>query len=392
MLVAAVLIALQFVVFSRTQIGRKLRATTAGPRDGAGDRHPGAADDRHHLRHRGVACRRRRRAARQPVFRVADRRRHPHRVRLYGGGDRRLGQHPRRGRRRHDDRAVPGRGRLVHVLHGGDDPALRRRCCGSSSCGRRGCSANPCGAGPDAVPLGASRIKLPALALQSRGRLSSLAPCGGADRARSPTRCSYASLYDLRFLTLVCIYAIMVLGFQFIFGHVGAVSLAQSTFFGLGGYVTGIVGVAFGLDTAILLPLSIAAAVLLAVADRHSGAQAGGSLLLARDARDRARRAARRGELGDADRRPERLFRHSRRFAFLGFPVEGRLNVFLFVWVCAGRRDADRGAHPQQPVWLLVQPRAREPACRVLARHRRRPDAARRLPAERGLRRLRPAR
>ena len=67
----------------------------------------------------------------------------------------------------------------------------------------------------------------------------------------------YASLYDLRFLTLVCIYAIMVLGFQFIFGHVGAVSLAQSTFFGLGGYVTGILGVAFGLDTAILLPLSI---------------------------------------------------------------------------------------------------------------------------------------
>ena len=42
----------------------------------------------------------------------------------------------------------------------------------------------------------------------------------------------------------------MVLGFQFIFGHVGAVSLAQSTFFGLGGYVTGILGVAFELDTA----------------------------------------------------------------------------------------------------------------------------------------------
>src|SRR6185295_1765848 len=74
----------------------------------------------------------------------------------------------------------------------------------------------------------------------------------------------FASLYDLRFLTLVCIYAIMVLGFQFIFGHIGAVSLAQSTFFGLGGYVAGIAGVALGLDTALLLPLSIAAAVLLA--------------------------------------------------------------------------------------------------------------------------------
>ena len=74
----------------------------------------------------------------------------------------------------------------------------------------------------------------------------------------------FASLYDLRFLTLVCIYAIMVLGFQFIFGHLGAVSLAQSTFFGLGGYVTGIAGVAYGLDTLVLLPLSICTAVLLA--------------------------------------------------------------------------------------------------------------------------------
>ena len=66
-------------------------------------------------------------------------------------------------------------------------------------------------------------------------------PCRGAGRARRLCPAS-ASLYDLRFLTLVSIYAIMVLGFQFIFGHVGAVSLAQSTFFGLGGYVTGILG------------------------------------------------------------------------------------------------------------------------------------------------------
>src|ERR1044072_1803869 len=63
----------------------------------------------------------------------------------------------------------------------------------------------------------------------------------------------FAGLYDLRFLTLVCAYAIMVLGFQFVFGHLGAVSLAQSTFFGLGGYVTGIVGVAYGVATLVLL-------------------------------------------------------------------------------------------------------------------------------------------
>ena len=110
-------------------------------------------------------------------------------------------------------------------------------------------------------------------------------PRGGAG-ALAAYALLFASLYDLRFLSLVCIYAIMVLGFQFIFGHVGAVSLAQSTFFGLGGYVTGIVGVEFGLDSAILLlPLSILAAVALASRNRGSGAQARGSLLLARDTR-----------------------------------------------------------------------------------------------------------
>ena len=98
------------------------------------------------------------------------------------------------------------------------------------------------------------------MAFSARAPLSSLC-LAAALSALAAYALLYASLYDLRFLSLVCIYAIMVLGFQFIFGHVGAVSLAQSTFFGLGGYVTGIVGVEFGLDSAILLPLSILAAV-----------------------------------------------------------------------------------------------------------------------------------
>ena len=37
----------------------------------------------------------------------------------------------------------------------------------------------------------------------------------------------------------------LVIGFQFIFGHAGAVSLAQSSFFGLGGYVTGVLGATY---------------------------------------------------------------------------------------------------------------------------------------------------
>jgi branched-chain amino acid transport system permease protein len=75
----------------------------------------------------------------------------------------------------------------------------------------------------------------------------------------------FASPYDLRILTLCGIYALMVLGFQFVFGHAGAVSLAQATFFGIGGYITGVVATRFGLGFAITFPLSILGPVLLAV-------------------------------------------------------------------------------------------------------------------------------
>jgi len=44
--------------------------------------------------------------------------------------------------------------------------------------------------------------------------------------------------YELRLLTVAGTYTLMVLGYQFIFGHAGALSLAQATFFGLGAYVT----------------------------------------------------------------------------------------------------------------------------------------------------------
>jgi branched-chain amino acid transport system permease protein len=74
-----------------------------------------------------------------------------------------------------------------------------------------------------------------------------------------------ASPYDLRVLTLCGIYALMVMGFQFVFGHAGAVSLAQATFFGIGGYVTGILATTFGLGFLLTFPASIAAPVVLAV-------------------------------------------------------------------------------------------------------------------------------
>jgi branched-chain amino acid transport system permease protein len=73
-----------------------------------------------------------------------------------------------------------------------------------------------------------------------------------------------AGPYDLRLLSIAGIYAILVIGFQFLFGYAGAVSLAQSCFFGLGAYVTGVFGV-WGVETTITFPLSIFIPALLAI-------------------------------------------------------------------------------------------------------------------------------
>ncbi len=75
----------------------------------------------------------------------------------------------------------------------------------------------------------------------------------------------YATPYDLRTLSVCGVYALLVLGFQFIFGHAGAVSLAQATFFGLGAYVTGVLGASYGYGFPVTFPLSCVAPVLLAV-------------------------------------------------------------------------------------------------------------------------------
>jgi branched-chain amino acid transport system permease protein len=67
---------------------------------------------------------------------------------------------------------------------------------------------------------------------------------------------AFAGPYQLRTLSICAIFAVMVLGFQFVFGHAGAVSLAQATFFGLGAYVTGILGASYGLGFLVTFPLS----------------------------------------------------------------------------------------------------------------------------------------
>ena len=75
---------------------------------------------------------------------------------------------------------------------------------------------------------------------------------------------AFASSYDQRLLALSGVYVILVLGYQFIFGHAGALSLAQGAFFGAGAYATGILATRWGLGFLATFPLSIAFAALLA--------------------------------------------------------------------------------------------------------------------------------
>jgi branched-chain amino acid transport system permease protein len=74
----------------------------------------------------------------------------------------------------------------------------------------------------------------------------------------------FSSAYDLRVLTLAGIYAIMVLGYQFVFGHAGALALTQGAFFGLGAYITGLLGVKLGWPATLTLPLSLLGPVIVA--------------------------------------------------------------------------------------------------------------------------------
>ncbi len=70
--------------------------------------------------------------------------------------------------------------------------------------------------------------------------------------------------YGFRLLTGAGIYALLTIGYQAVFGAAGALSLAQGAFFGLGAYVTGILGARHGLDGAATLGLSVVVPVALA--------------------------------------------------------------------------------------------------------------------------------
>ena len=181
----------------------------------------------------------------------------------------------------------------------------------------------------------------------------------GADRS---TRCCFASPYDLRMLTICGIYALLVLGFQFVFGHAGAVSLAQATFFGIGGYITGILATRFGFPFSPTFPLSIAGPALLAVIIGAAGAQARGALLLAGDAWHRAGGAAAGHSMERCNRRHQWACRNSAD-RVPGLTIADRRSVLWFVWAivaigCLLAYQVTRGLHGQAYHLMRENPEA----------------------------------
>src|ERR1700744_887000 len=73
-----------------------------------------------------------------------------------------------------------------------------------------------------------------------------------------------SSPYDLRLFTLAGVFAILAIGYQFIFGYAGELSLSQGAFFRLAAYVTGILAAKAGLDFPQTFVASILVSVLLA--------------------------------------------------------------------------------------------------------------------------------
>ncbi|WP_339850563.1 branched-chain amino acid ABC transporter ATP-binding protein/permease [uncultured Nisaea sp.] len=69
----------------------------------------------------------------------------------------------------------------------------------------------------------------------------------------------FAGDYALHVLTRAGIYAVAAIGYQLIFGRLGALSLAQGCFFGLGAYAAGLGALELGLG----FPLTLAAGILL---------------------------------------------------------------------------------------------------------------------------------
>ena len=64
------------------------------------------------------------------------------------------------------------------------------------------------------------------------------------------------SMYWQRVISIVCIYALLALSFDFLAHFVGLVSLGGAFFIGTGGYIAAILNTSFGLPPLLTIPLA----------------------------------------------------------------------------------------------------------------------------------------
>jgi branched-chain amino acid transport system permease protein len=75
----------------------------------------------------------------------------------------------------------------------------------------------------------------------------------------------FGNPYSFYVMAIAGCYALLVVGYQYVFGHAGAVSLAQAAFFGIGAYVSGLLGIKLGWGFEITFPLAILLPTLISV-------------------------------------------------------------------------------------------------------------------------------
>jgi len=73
------------------------------------------------------------------------------------------------------------------------------------------------------------------------------------------------SAYTLRVFSVAGAYALMAIGYQFIFGQAGALALSQGAFMGVGAYASGILAARYGVPFDAALPFSVSLPMLLAL-------------------------------------------------------------------------------------------------------------------------------
>jgi len=89
----------------------------------------------------------------------------------------------------------------------------------------------------------------------ARGHLPRL-PKADFNRRPSPSPLLMPSLYWGRVISIVGIYVLLALGFDFLAHYVGLVSLGGAFFIGVGGYLAAILNKSVGLPLALTLPLA----------------------------------------------------------------------------------------------------------------------------------------